>query len=192
MADFYEISAASGISVRALKRLEKLGFLRVGASENPIASKIRYGLARGNPLSVAMLADLLADEKLVFALGKYEDKAAAAIRELGNVQGELAGADIVAAVEGAAVNEPQAVARLVEWMKATIPAHGDVSHQFLAVRIVMATRESFRSLIINRVALAFLNCRNAPALAGWFTVRQHGKGQSVTIYHKGPNLALDL
>lgn len=192
MADIHEISLELDIPIRTLKKLAKAGYLRASETENPVAAKIRYGLARGNPLSVASLVDLLTDEKLVFELGRYEGAALACIKALGNVQGELASADIVAAVEGAAVNEPGAVAKLVGWMKATIPSAGDVSHHYLAVRIVLGTKENFRGLIINRVALAFLNCRNAPAFAGWFTVRERGKAQKITIYHRPANYTLDL
>ena len=191
--DLYEISVKSSLPIRTLKRLQKLGCLKVGQSSNPLAAQIRFGLSRHNPLSVAHLIALLEDEDeiLLDALGNHIVAAADQIAKLGDWRNDIAPPEIAMTIDSAAIKDEIATRNLIAWIQATLPAQGEVSHAWLAVRIAMGAKPHFRGIILNRINLALLNCRAQPEFAGWFTVRK-AKGQAVTFYHRPADLVLDL
>ncbi len=191
--DLHEISLQCDIPLYLLRRLVKHKHLRPGQSSNPLAAKLQFILARNRPLSVAHLVALLEDEdeSLLDSLGKYMGKAMDQIAKLGSWRDEIASHDVVMDIEGAALKSETPARNLITWIKATLPAQGEVSHAWLAVRIAMGAKPQFRGIILNRINLALLNCRAQPEFAGWFTVRK-AKGQAVTFYHRPANLAFDL
>lgn len=191
MADIYHIHELSKVSLRTLRKLERLGFLKNAESENPLASKINYNLRKGNALSVVELAALLQDDELWFYLGDYVDRAKTQVAALGKVDPDKVPSGMASTIELAARDDPQGVAPLVDWMKATIPEAGDVSHHFLAVRLLLGVPETQRDMVAGWIPRAFLNCRKFEAFAGWWKVT--GKpGARLTIYYQPHDLPLDL
>lgn len=189
--DIYEISNRSGVSLRVLRKLEKLGVLLVSRPDNPEIEKMQYDLRKGNALTTLQLCALIEDDSLSAYLGDYAGKALEQVKALGNVDKEKASAAIVALVDRAAKDDPAAVLGLVEWMQSTIPSAGDCNHHYLAVRLLLGAGKSLRAYVAGRVPRAFLNCRNTPEFASWFVVRQI-KSRSITLYHRPANYSLDL
>ncbi len=71
MANIYEIHAKTHISLRTLKKLDRLGFLVSEEIENPEVAKMICALQKGNRLSVAHRVMLIDQPPLLFELDKY-------------------------------------------------------------------------------------------------------------------------
>lgn len=192
--DIYEIANRSGLSLRSLRKLERLGVLDTGkepAAEMSEFEKINYDLRKGNALNSIQLASLVEFPETVDRLGDYAGKAQVQIDALGQCQDEKASAAIVALVDRAAKDDPAAVLGLAEWLQSVIPSKGSVSHHYLAVRLLLGAGKSLRSYIAGRLPRAFLNCRNVEEFAGWSSVVERGT-RRLTNYHRPTNYALDL
>lgn len=174
------------ISLKKLRAMDKDGLLRLDESAKA-SDPIRATLVKGNALPVAQLVQLIEEPALLLDLGKYASAAKGQVDALGHPEREPAPKPAAAAVTDAAKNDPEAVALLVDWLKSVIPAC-PVGHAYLATRLLLGIPAGLRKSEAPRIGRALLNCRNHPALAGWWKVKP-GVSQNSTVYQK---LALDL
>lgn len=184
--NIFEVSEKFKISLKKLRAMDKAGILRLDESASA-ADPIRATLIKGNPLPVAQLVQLIEEPALLLDLGNYAETARSQVAALGKPEREPAPKIVAAAVTDAAKNDPEAIATLVAWLKETIPGR-PVGHAYLATRLLLGIPASIRKFEGPRIGRALLNCRNHPALAGWWTVKP-GASQNSTVYQK---LALDL
>lgn len=183
--DIYEIAAQTGASLSLLRRIEKLGALRLTESSEPLASELRLWLKKQNPLSVMHLVALIEKPAILDLLASYKPAAQAQIAALGKAMDEAAPMHIVGQIEAAMLREPAAVDALATWMRSVIPARA-VTHHYLAVRLILGAKPAFRENIAARIHLAFLNARNADCLAGWWYVE--GKRGARKTFYRAPKI----
>jgi hypothetical protein len=184
--NIYEVAEKHKISLNKLRAMDKDGLLRLDESANA-SDPIRATLMKGNPLPVSQLVQLVEEPSLLLDLGKYARDAEKQIAALSDPLRQVAPKPVAAAVTDAAKNDPEAVALLVAWLKEIIPTR-PVGHAFIAVRLLLGIPPAIRKYEAPRIGRALLNCRNNPALAGWWTVKP-GVQSNSTIYQK---LVLDL
>lgn len=183
--NIYEMAEEFKISLKKLKAMEKRGCLRVDGSAAE-SDPIRATLAKGNRLPVPQLVQLVEAPALLIDLGRFSEEAERQIAELGKPS--AAPREISGLISEAAKNEPDAVAALMTWIKATLPSGKAVGHSWLAVRLLLGVPANLRKYEAPRIGRALLNCRNHPSFAGWWSVKP-GVSQNSTIYHQS---ALDL
>lgn len=184
--NIFEVAEQFKISLKKLRAMDKVGLLRLDESASA-SDPIRSTLMNGDPLPAWMLVQLIDEPGLLLELGKYTGAAQTQVAALGKPDREPAPKQVAAAVFDAAKNDPEAVALMCDWLRAIIPAR-PVGHPYIAARLLLGVHTSLRKQIAPRIGRALLNCRNTPALAGWWTVKP-GVSQNSTIYQK---LVLDL
>jgi hypothetical protein len=184
--NIYEAAEKHKLSLKKLRAMDKDGLLRLDESASA-SDPIRATLIKGNPLPVSQLVQLIEEPSLLLDLGKYAKDAETQVAALGKPETQVAPKHAAAAVTEAAKNEPEAVALLVDWLRQVIPSR-PVGHAYLATRLLLGIPAAIRKYEAPRIGRALLNCRNHPALAGWWKVKP-GASQNSTIYQK---LALDL
>ena len=185
--NIFEAAEKYKLSLKKLRAMDKDGLLRLDESTSA-SDPIRATLIKGNPLPVAQLVLLIEEPGLLLDLGKYASEAERQLAALGKPLNEIAPKPVAAAVTEAAKNEPEAVVLLVEWLRQIIPERA-VGHAYLATRLLLGIPPAIRKYEAPRIGRALLNCRNNPALAGWWSVGHRGASQNSTIYRK---LVLDL
>lgn len=184
--NIFEVSEKHKISLKKLRALDKDGILRLDESASA-SDPIRATLQNGDPLPVWQLVQLVEEPALILELGKYSAAAQSQVDALGHPERQPAPKSAAAAVTDAAKNDPDAVALLVDWLKSVIPTR-PVGHAYLATRLLLGIPPAIRKFEGPRIGRALLNCRNNPAMAGWWSVKP-GASQNSTIYRK---LVLDL
>lgn len=186
--NIYEMAEEFKISLKKLKAMEKRGCLRVDGSAAE-SDPIRATLAKGNRLPVPQLVQLVEAPALLIDLGRFSEEAERQVAELDKPQ--AAPRHVAGLISEAAKNEPEAVADLMAWIKATLPAGRSVGHSWLAVRLLLGVPASTRKYEAPRIGRALLNIRNRPEFAGWWTVKP-GVSQNSTLYHRGTEKGFDL
>lgn len=163
---------------------------RLIAKENPhwfdgtsnATDAARAAMAKGNPLPVSQLVQLIEEPSLLLELGKYAETAETQVAELGKPENQIAPKLAAAAVTDAARNDPEQVEILVDWLKQIIPVR-PVGHAYLATRLLLGIPASIRKYQAPRIGRALLNCRNNPAFAGWWHIEKRAS-RPVTVYQK--------
>ena len=186
MQDIYEIHLKSGVPLRHLKKLQRLGFLRSVDPENPEIAKMICTLKKGNPLGAFQLSILAETPSLVWELGRYASTARKQVEGLGDVKADAPSSMIAVTLVEAAKREPNLdeVGRLERWMKRVIPAGREVSHQFMAARALYGLSVSSKPFYAGQAAKAFANVRRQPSFDGWFTLRRGPYERNATFYHQ--------
>jgi hypothetical protein len=187
--NIHEIADKFAVSVGKLRKMNKAGVLICDESADPLLDECRYYLRRGQPLTVKHLLALIETPAKLDGIGKGKELAAAQIAALGTPI-DPAPKGVAAELSGAAMNEPESVETVMRWMMAAIPAHREVNHYFLAVRLLLGLPEAQRAFEIPRLGRTLLNIRKRPEFAGWFRVQKQGS-RNVSLYHR-PKSALDL
>jgi hypothetical protein len=188
--NIHEISERFSVSVGKLRKMNKAGILICDESADPLLDEMRYYLRRGQPLTTKHLLALIEAPAKLEGIGRGREQAAAQIAALGKPI-EPAPQAVALELSGAAMNEAASVATVMRWMQAAIPAHREVSHYFLGVRLLLALPDAQRAFEIPRLHRTLLNIRKRQEFAGWFRVVKQGS-RSVTLYHRPANSALDL
>lgn len=191
MVDVYAINLKTGISIRTLKKMERLGFLKTTKPQNPETARMEWTLRKGNPLSVINLLRLIENPDLIFELGEYTDKAESQVAALGDAKGEAAQPSIATVIDSAARDDPEYVEALAQWMMIAIPLGRDVPHHYLAVRALLGVSVNLRPYLAGRIARAFQNVRETPSFYGWFTFKTTRYARNATFYHR-PKFEFDL
>ncbi len=171
--------------------LERRGFLKSAAAENPELAQIERTLRRGNHLTAIQLVHLIENPGWLFELGNISFDAERQLEALGDAKRDAAPVEVVVAAHSAAVNKSEDVVVLMEWMKATIPPDGEVSHHYLAVRLLLGDYPNIRHFLVPKVVSAFFRVRNRLVFRTWFTMRPGAKNRRATFYHR-PKLEFDL
>lgn len=180
-----EISEKCRVPVRALKRLERAGYIRFSEDEeNERAAAIRLSLSRGNGLSLAHTMALLDDPGLFEELRVYAMRARKIVYALGDVEGQAAPSSIAVLIEGAAAGEADAIAGLIAWIKGALPGQ-PVSYLWLGARLVY--RSLLQAADVKNLPLAILNLKKSPEFSGCFFVAD-GK----TFFRRPAEKTLDL
>lgn len=174
--DIHEIHIASGFSIRALRKLEKLGVLRVTSTKgHPETSRIRAALRRGNPLTAYQLLSLYKTPGLLKSIGldaKQQMRADDLIEDLGNVKAEACPWAISANIPGAYSKEPDGIAELAAWVQGHIKRHADdyrdgKPYSYLAVRLLHDIPDEHIERNHKIVAQAMLQVRKSPLMQGY-------------------------
>lgn len=179
--NIHEIRDKSGVSLRALRKLEKLGVLKT-ESVDPMTEKIIYMLSKSQRLPVDALVALVEAPDLMLELGRYAGEAEYQVSSLGKVERDKAPADVAAEIEMAAKGDDAACEKLAYWLQTVIPKDCAVGHHFVAVRLLLGAPPSLRSYYYSRLPRALLNVRRHPGFAGWSSYTATGKGK-LSQYH---------
>lgn len=191
MVSLREINRKTGVGMGTLRKLKSAGFLVKTEDENAMALSITKAIARGNPLSVVQLVALIEDPSIEYELFGYAARAKNAVDALGDVKSMGAGREITAYINAAADRDQEALEIIAEWVRSIVPARGEVSHAWVATRLVI--NSPLQADHLNRISLVMLNVRQAPSLKGWWRVANIG-GRTQTFYMrpKNPLANLDL
>lgn len=186
--NIFEISDKSGISVKRLRVLDKLGVLRHDASTT-IVDEMRSTFREGNKLNVAQLVHLVENPAGLLELGRYAEKARAQLEAAKDVAGQVNAAplEVASQILEAFENQADACEALIAWAKTVIPPH-PVGHSYLATRLLLGVPEGSRKHDAARLHRALMNCRARPSFAGWWR-KEKSVSRNKTIYEK---IALDL
>lgn len=184
--NIFDISEKAKVSVKALRRLDKLGVLRHDESTTELDG-IRATIKMGNRLNVGQLVYLVENAGALLELGKYASKAEIQLAELDKPATQVAPREVAAQILAAFEKEPEAVAEIVRWLKTVIPSH-PVGHSYVAARLLLGVPVANRVHDIPRLQRVMMNCRDDPTFAGWWR-KERGVSQSKTIYQK-PTLDL--
>jgi hypothetical protein len=187
--NIFEVCERFNLSLLKARKMDKAGVLRLDENTPEIITEIRHWLSRGQPLTAAHLTELIDNPGSLLDLGKYSDRAEILIATLGPVKREAAPLKVAAYITDAAKNDPDAVQIIVDWIKSILPA-SPVSHNYIAVRLLLGLDPLDRPADIPRVPRVLLNCRKHPDFAGYWRTEQN-KSRSVTIYQK-PKKGFDL
>src|SRR6478609_7970909 len=142
--NIYEIAEKAGVSLRALRKLEKIGWPRPD-SVDPLVEKMIYLLSKSQRLPVDALAHLVENPDALLELGRYAGEAEYQVSSLGKVKQEVAPPDVAAEIEMAAKGDDAAVEKLVSWLQTVIPKDCMVGYHFLAVRFLLGVSAPVRS-----------------------------------------------
>lgn len=186
--NIFEFSERFHISLAKARKMNKAGVLRIDESTSEASVEIRVLLAKGQPLTAAMLVELIENPGSLLDLGRYASRAESEIAALGKV--EPAPKLVSAYVTDAAKNDPEAIDALLSWLHEILPTK-PVGHSFIAVRLLLGLAPNIRQYDVPRIPRALLNCRLRPEFAGWFRVEKR-KSRNVTVYQRPAKLALDL
>jgi hypothetical protein len=179
--NIFEISDKSKISVKALKRLDKLGVLRHDANLT-ILDDIRGTLRIGNKLSVGQLVYLIDNPAGLLELGKYGSKAEPQIEALENPAAEAAPPEVSSLILDAFEKQPEAIASIVAWLKTIIPEK-PVGHAYVASRLLLGVPAGVRAAETPRLQRVMMHCRDNPDFAGWWR-RETSFSRNRTVYQK--------
>lgn len=191
MADIYQIHFETGLSVRALKGLERRGYLKVTSAKNPRLSKINVAMLKGNRLSAIDLVYLVENPDLVYDLGDRADRALTQIEKLNDPKADACEPYLANTVDLAAMGNPDKIAELAAWMRSKIPASGEVDHGYLAVRILLGISPNVVNYVAGKIPRAFLNVRATAGFKDWSSKKINKYGQKATFFHR-PMLQYDL
>lgn len=180
--NIYEISEKFGVSMRALRKLEKGKVLKLDPVD-PMVDKIVYLLSKSQRLPVDALAHLIENPDVLLELGRHAGEAEYQISSLGNVQRDIAPPDVSAEIEMSAKGDDSAVEKLVAWLQTVIPTDCAVGHHFLAVRLLLSVPSGARPYAYSRLPRALLNVRRHPGFAGWSSYTTEGR-HKLSQYHR--------
>lgn len=187
MTTIHEMSREVGISLKKLRKMERKGWLNVSA-DDPVTDSILYAFRTGNRLTVSQAIALIEAPGLIDTLGSKADKARQQLAELGNVQ--PAPAIVAAELVGAAAGDASSIRAVMEWCKEAIPPQGEVTHHYLAVRLLMAVPANLRQFEEKRLPRVMLQIRRQEEFAGWWRIAPKGS-RGITLYSR-PSGAFDL
>lgn len=176
MTTLRDIAKKTGVGLWTLRKLHKAGFLKAD-DDDAATEKIRLTLARGNPLSVAQLVELIEDPSIEGDLGRYADRARAQVAALGNVKADAAPLNVCAYIDEASNGNVAAISVIAAWVRQVVPPAGAVNHGWIASRLVWNSPSRDEDLA--RVSLALIAARKE--LDGWFYVDSNGS-RSKTFY----------
>lgn len=156
------------ISHSKARRMMKAGVLLVSEMPNSAVIKIAETLAKRNPLSAADLCVLLESPSLALQLGRYSARALDQVDAIGDVAQGKAPHNVALAVADAARGDSDSVSILIDWIKRTLPDSGEVSHAWIACRLLLAMPANLREFENVKIVRALSWCRKSGNLDGWF------------------------
>lgn len=178
------------ISVSALRRLEKGGLLTFEKPSDSVA-KMRFLLIRRQQLPVDSLLELLDDPGTLFDLYKYEERGRAQITALGDVRSSMAPIEVLAAISDAAGGDAVAAQVIASWLMRILPAT-DVSHHWVAVRLLLPLDPVQRGALASKVSFALMHMRKLESFAGYWASVENKSGRKEIKYFQKRVANLDL
>lgn len=172
--DIYDLADKSGVSLRTLKKLEKLGALNLPKPKKPIIQKIKHNLKRGNPLTAEHLLHLVKNPEDVKLFRAWEYIIQDYLEELGDAMQEKMPWHISAESSFAGNRDMEAAEKLAKWFCRFIdssPAFADgasCNHAYLAVRMLADIPDNLLYQSLPVAARAMLNCRKTKTMAGYW------------------------
>lgn len=193
--NIHDVATKSGVSVRALRKLEKLKLIRFDpdpdADEHPRAAEMRFLLMRNQQLSAALLVELIENPPAFYDLRKYETRARQQVAALGDVRASVAPIEVLAAISDAAGADASAAQTLADWLKRILPSE-PVSHYWVAVRLLLPLDPIQRDPIGKQISLALMHMRKLESFAGnWASVPGSGGRSVINYFAARPNF-IDL
>ena len=186
--NIHELANASGIGLGKLRKLEKLGALKLD-KESEFVEELRFFMARNQRLTVAHMLTLLGEPAAIDELGAISPRMASRAREqmaaLGDVKGSAAPSQVTAAIPDAAKGDDDAALIIAQWLIGVLPAD-PVSHAWVAARLLYPLNEYLREANARLVGLALLNVRKLPEFAGYWRSEKIGARNETRYF------ALDL
>lgn len=112
---------------------------------------------------------------------------------LGNAYAEPAPLSAAVAAQFAAQNKQEQIYELMEWMKSAIPEDREVTHSYLAVRLLLAYHPEARPDLAEVLRTAFYRVEGKSEFKGWYTSRpREGQKSGNTMYYHRPTPTYDL
>jgi hypothetical protein len=172
--NIFELADKSGVSLRTLRKIEKLLKGRPIAASDPVIDAIRVQSRKSRALSVSQYMALIDDPDLIDALGTRAENVQDALDAIGDAVGEAAPRDVTMHIQDAAKGNAEAAAILARWMRDALPVQGNVSHAYLALRLLYGVPENVRHYVLPLVPRAMQAAKRQDALAGHWRVVQNG------------------
>jgi hypothetical protein len=192
MATIFEISERSGLSVRTLNKLDKLGYLNATKSAEPITDAARANLKKGNKLTALQQLYLLRNDKARASLNQWQFEIDAQLDKLGDAIAEAVPWSISNAIELAARREAQAVDKIAQALFGFIQLseHFDrgkiQDHAFIAVRLLADVPEHSLVNLSKKVQACLWQCRRSATLSDCWRLNEKGE----TVYFRANKKAL--
>jgi len=191
--NIFELSNKTHISVKSLRKLEKLKIDFGALDDEPDdflhAAKIRFVLMRKGQLTVEQLLQLIVDPSLFDMLKKYEARARAQIAALGDYQATLAPREVTAVIDRAAGAEADAALILAQWFGDVLPAE-PVGHHWVAVRLLLPLPVFQREKAMSLVSLALMHMRKLDAFRPYWESIENKSGRKEIRYFQPKTLDL--
>ena len=193
--NIFEVAHKTGISLKSLRKLEKLKLDFGALDDEPDtylhAAKIRFMLMRKGTLTVEQLLQLIDDRDIFDELKKYRAAAQTQVDALGDFKATAAPIEVQGAIDSAAGGDVIAAREIATWLRRILPA-APVSHAWVAVRLIVPLIPLHRETMAPRVSLALMHTRRLPEFAGyWESVKDANDRNSIKYFQKR-NFPLDL
>lgn len=192
--NIYQIAEQTGVSLRILKKLEKLGYLNVSETENPTVEKIRQNLRRRNPLSAEQQLYLLKNPSAMEFLEDWDYVIEDYLNLLGNVIEERMPWRTAASIVSSGDNDKEATGRVAAWIcdfidqNSAFAKGATCEHTYLAVRMLADIPDNLLHMSVTTIRQAMKNCRRTKIMKGYWHTDPVKKR---TIYHR-PTMMFDL
>lgn len=184
--NIHEMATRTGISLKSLRKLEKLRLLKVDA-ESDIVSEIRFHFARSGQMTVAHMLALIDNPNVIQEFSPaYQKRVKTQLEALGDYATSKAPLSVTASLLSAAGRDPDGALVVAEWLKGVLPFE-PVSHYWVSVRLLVGLGAEQRAQYIPLVGLALLHTRALPEFAGYWESKKVGPRNAI-FYKK----ALDL
>lgn len=189
MPDIYTIHNRSKVSLRTLRKLEGMGYLKVDKQANPDLARVQANLRKGNPLTVEQLVLLQRNPDWLRQLGEYEDYARDRIDELGDTLEEAMPWKISSRLLDAAAKDAEAIEMCARWLCQHIDtspayAHPGRPYAYVAVRMLADVPDNLLRVNIPIINGAITQIRKHPAMLG----RSYLNDQRRTYFVKAMDL----
>lgn len=194
--NIHDVATKSGVSVRALRKLEKLKLIAFDpepdSDEHPRAAEARFLLMRNQQMPATLLVEFLENPSALYDLRKYEARARAQMAELGDVAGQMAPIAVQAVISDAAGADPAAVDTLADWLRSILPA-APVSHHWIATRLLLPLDPIQRDSMAKKINFAMNYVRRLESFrAYWASVKPPRGKVNVIKYFRPAVDSFDL
>jgi len=177
--NIHELHEKSGVSLRTLRKIEKLLKGRPIGASDPVVDAIKSQTNRTRPLSVAQYMALIDKPELIDALGNRAERIEQELETIGDAIGQAAPREVTLRLQDAAKLNPEAVAIIAQWMQSAIPEQGCVPYAYLALRLIYGVPENLRRNALPLVPRAIQAAKQHEALAGHWRF-----AEKATIYFR--------
>ena len=139
MTTLSQMSEKSGLSLRWLKKLDKLGYLNATDSPTPMIDGIRANFKKGNRLTALQQLELWRNQQWIekyFQQWEYDIQSV--LSALGDVSENAAPWSISNGIELAARQEPDAVQKIAAWLQSTLATMdcSECDHAYIVTRLL--------------------------------------------------------
>lgn len=173
MADILAIHEKSGVALRSLRKLDRLGFLHVDKTKDKIGDSIKLTIKKHSRLNTLQLLHLYQTPKLADKLDLESE-----VRELGDVSRDAAPwIPVGVRIQSAAGRSADAIVTIAEFIRDildTLPAGQEVNHAYIGVRLLANVPEEHISNTLKKLRPCMWNVRASEILAGYSRLDKNG------------------